>query len=240
MDDIGTNQHSGLRWPGYESRLGQTNVLVQLLDDANEATSKANELKHFADIRRNLSADLLLKSLQVRYAIDPGNYRISTAKDGSARINVGKENLNVSDFLTQHMNIKWAEAKVILAECYQAQQQDQSPLSAKYTRRTTRASSWQDSWRQYVADKKNIFSTKMDRDDRQAALSIALFERLKREELLKDSIIGTISAAKPHAEIQTMSQDPSVDSLAVASDKISIRENMERARREQELSLIHI
>ena len=128
----------------------------------------------------------MLNELEQRFAIDRSQYRIVTAKDGSPRINVGKENLNVSDFLTKHMNLKWDEAKALLRTCFDDQKTQQ---------RYVRADVWKASWTAYREDRQRIFGSSLSWQDKKQALSIVIFERLKREERLHEAF-GTISRGK--------------------------------------------
>lgn len=56
-------------------------------------------MAQYAEIRRNIEPVAFLNQLEKIYAVDPKNHKISYAKDGSPRFNVGKRNLNASDFL---------------------------------------------------------------------------------------------------------------------------------------------
>ena len=75
-------------------------------------------MAQYAEIRRNIDPVAFLHQLEKIYAVDPTNHKISYAKDGSPRFNVGKRNLNASDFLTKHLNLQWQEAKSVLEFCY--------------------------------------------------------------------------------------------------------------------------
>lgn len=59
--------------------------------------------------------------MKLTHGLNPDHYAVTRVKDGSPRIRTGATNLNVSDFLTKHMNMPWSEAKAILTGVYQMQ-----------------------------------------------------------------------------------------------------------------------
>ncbi|WP_420170746.1 LPD7 domain-containing protein (plasmid) [Pseudomonas alloputida] len=100
----------------------QSSVLTSLIQAEADKALQANDLQRFAEIRKNLNAEHLLAFAQLKFGVDPAQHAISKAKDGSARIKVGKYNYNVSDFLTKHIGLEWPEAAKLLEELYEKQQ----------------------------------------------------------------------------------------------------------------------
>lgn len=103
-------------------KFSDSNVLSHLANQSIDSQAKQAEMAQYAEIRRNIDPAAFLKQLEKIYAVEPKNYKISYAKDGSPRFNVGKRNLNASDFLTKHLNLQWQEAKSVLEFCYANQQ----------------------------------------------------------------------------------------------------------------------
>ena len=99
-----------------------SSVLTSLLHAENDNVLQANDLESFREIRQTLDADHLLAYVQLKFGVDPAQHPVTKAKDGSARIKVGKYNYNVSDFLTKHIGLEWAEASALLRELYDKQQ----------------------------------------------------------------------------------------------------------------------
>lgn len=95
-------------------------VLKQIAKDENEQIAVNDELELFREIRKELIPKELLDNLK-EFNVKQSDYNYFKVKDGSYRINVGNQNLNVSDFLTKHMNLSWSETKEILLSSYQKQ-----------------------------------------------------------------------------------------------------------------------
>jgi hypothetical protein len=100
----------------------QSSVLTSLLHAEHDKALQANDLEQFKEIRRNLDAQHLLAYAQLKFGVDPALHPVTKAKDGSARIKVGKYNYNVSDFLTKHIGLEWGEASNLLRDLYEKQQ----------------------------------------------------------------------------------------------------------------------
>ena len=103
------------------AKFSQSNALSALTRETLNEQSKQAEIAKYADIRRNIDPTAFLSHLERVYAINPQKYKVSYAKDGSPRFNVGKRNLNASDFLTKQLNLQWHEAKNVLEFCYENQ-----------------------------------------------------------------------------------------------------------------------
>lgn len=99
-------------------KFSDSNALSHLAYKTLDSQVKQAEMAQYAEIRRNIEPTAFLNQLEKIYAVDPKNHKISYAKDGSPRFNVGKRNLNASDFLTKHLNLQWQEAKSVLEFCY--------------------------------------------------------------------------------------------------------------------------
>ena len=99
-------------------KFSDSNALSHLVYKTLDSQVKQAEMAQYAEIRRNIEPVAFLNQLEKIYAVDPKNHKISYAKDGSPRFNVGKRNLNASDFLTKHLNLQWQEAKSVLEFCY--------------------------------------------------------------------------------------------------------------------------
>ena len=99
-------------------KFSDSNALSHLAYQTLDSQAKQAEMAQYAEIRRNIDPAVFLNQLEKIYAVDPKNHNISYAKDGSPRFNVGKRNLNASDFLTKHLNLQWQEAKSVLEFCY--------------------------------------------------------------------------------------------------------------------------
>lgn len=106
-------------------KFSDSNALSHLAYKTLDSQVKQAEMAQYAEIRRNIEPVAFLNQLEKIYAVDPKNHKISYAKDGSPRFNVGKRNLNASDFLTKHLNLQWQEAKSVLEFCY-ANQHDKN------------------------------------------------------------------------------------------------------------------
>ena len=227
VDDERADQHHGLR----RSRSGRdaSNRLVQLAGDIEEAKQREADRRYFAQVRRYLKPERLLDELEKRFAIAPSQYRILAAKDGSPRINVGRENLNVSDFLTKHMNLKWDEAKALLRSCFDEQ---------RTQHRYARADMWKTSWAAYREDRQRVFGSSLSWQDKKQALSIVIFERLKREERLHEAF-GSISRGKTMqlSPLEKPAETIAANRIAPHSLAVENRVTVERKQREDEFIL---
>ncbi|MFZ7203384.1 LPD7 domain-containing protein [Avibacterium avium] len=103
------------------AKFSHSNALSSLVNERLNEQVKQAEITKYADIRRNIDPNAFLSHLEKVYSIDPKKHKVSYAKDGSPRFNVGKRNLNASDFLTKHLNLQWHEAKSVLHFCYENQ-----------------------------------------------------------------------------------------------------------------------
>jgi hypothetical protein len=99
----------------------QTSVIGQLLHDLQTDREEVASHLEFAVIKQDLDAHRLLARLSHSHGVNPDHYPISKGRDGGDRIQAGSRKLNVSDFLTQEMNLNYRTAGQLLREIYQEQ-----------------------------------------------------------------------------------------------------------------------
>lgn len=199
-----------------ERRRPVDNVVGQRQADAGERANRASAetLSEFADIRKNMDARRFLTHVAISHGVIADKYEIVKAKDGSDRIRCGKRNLNVSDFLTQELNLSFAEAAPILREAYAAQLTDQHA----HARAAPTKSMWQDyrAWKdahyqargadwtaqraseatrraaikqKFQRQKSDLYAQGgLSRAERRAALSVARMERVQADQALRAQI----------------------------------------------------
>lgn len=150
-----------LRWPDERheraERTGRhaDSAIEQLARDAREAqrAQVAADLQEFATIRRELDATRLLAELSHSHGVLVQKYEVLTAADGSPRIKVGSQRLNVADFLTRELRLPWQEASAILRDCHARQRRGDPILRA---RELPRARLWQT----YVVEREGVLASK--------------------------------------------------------------------------------
>lgn len=202
----------------------------QIINDYINSKSQDNDLDKYKEIRLNLKADFFLEYLQNKFNINPNDYSFKYAKDGSARINTGKLNLNPSDFLTKHLNLEWKEAKLLLSECYSLQKDSNyqskpiikienwtkynseyrqgyysSIKQAKKEIRSLVRTLKSQSFDEYREDKNRIYQQYRTKEERKGYLSIVVFEKLKKESMIneyKDSLLSKLKEMESKPEIE--------------------------------------
>ncbi|MDI1308440.1 MAG: hypothetical protein PSV17_03285 [Methylotenera sp.] len=114
--------------PTGGSRSGS--VVDQSLNELHKAKqiNAASKESRTQKIKRELNAQLLLDALVESHGLVAEKYTISKGADGGDRILAGKQNLNVSDFLTREMHMPWAEASKILNDVYITQDKTNATL----------------------------------------------------------------------------------------------------------------
>lgn len=128
-----------LRWAdGAGRRVGETSIAyssaaTDILLRHIERHKELTESEKFAQIKKDIEPERFLSYLKDKYNLNPANHKISYASDGSPRFRSDKRNLNASDFLTKKMNLSWDEAKIILTDIYDQQQQNKSYSSVNNT-----------------------------------------------------------------------------------------------------------
>ncbi|WP_222238497.1 LPD7 domain-containing protein [Klebsiella quasipneumoniae] len=134
-----------LRWAdGAGRRVGETSIAyssaaTDIFLRHIERHKELIESEKFAQIKKDIEPERFLSYLKDKYNLNPANHKISYASDGSPRFRSDKRNLNASDFLTKKMNLSWDEAKIILTDIYDQQQQNKSYSAVNNT--TARLSS---------------------------------------------------------------------------------------------------
>lgn len=202
-------------------KFSDSNVLSRLARDTIEDQAKRAENAKYAEIRRNIEPKAFLAHLSRIYLIDPNQHKISYAKDGSPRFNVGKQNLNASDFLTKHLNLQWSEAKTVLNFCYDNQSNkniNQENLAKSEMLKNLKAFDsdirrYEKSFRlelknmnidnrnAYREEKKRIYSRTFDVKIRNQELAIASFRCMQRQEVIdkfEKNTIAYITEAKQY------------------------------------------
>ncbi|SEF13163.1 hypothetical protein SAMN02787142_8000 [Burkholderia sp. WP9] len=243
-------------------------VRDQFARDLSEArarsgtTGPADGRSEFAEIRGTLDASRLLAALAQSHGLIVEKYQIGKGRDGADRIRAGSRRLNVSDFLTEEMNLSWADAAHLLRDTYRAQT-GQDPAHAP--RRTPERDLWVEfqAWRAAFRDAlrrewtaqglqekerrtaiKSAFYGKRsaiaDRTDlpstqRKDALSAARVERLEAEATLREQVIRERGALKGAARRALTDQYRDfLRERAQAGDARALRElrRMQRLRSE--------
>lgn len=246
-------EYSGLRRSGHYGqsegggRAVASSLPAQALKSALSHDEQVRERLAFTEIRRHLKPERLLSVLKEEYGLLPERHTVTFARDGSARISAGNQNLNVSDFLTKHMNIPWNDAREILKSCYAEQKLDAQLVKADRSIQRDVRQQKAESWTLYQRDKNDIWMRRVSPPERQAALSVALFERLQREELIRESAqqrmsqfavnnnqsvesenMGLSDAFKGHVSSEN-------NGFVSTDNSISIKDNVAKIEREQEM-----
>lgn len=208
----GQSEHDGLRRSTRNTdRLDSVVGNIANRNAERKAISTESEIAEFKNIRLTLNADHLLNRLSNTHGIDLANYEVKQAKDGSARISSGKLNLNVSDFLTKEMNFSWNETKQYLRAAYDEQiSNEMSQAKIKVPREVWESFNSEfrpnyfskikevrselnynckrmryESKQAYFNERKEIFSKKLSYAERKAALSVAVFNKLKNDKEIR-------------------------------------------------------
>ena len=189
------------------AKFSHSNALSSLVNERLNEQAKQAEIAKYADIRRNIDPNAFLSHLEKVYSIDPKKHKVSYAKDGSPRFNVGKRNLNASDFLTKHLNLQWHEAKSVLHFCYENQHNkniNQERLAYEQMKNNIKAFDSElrqfekfakvtlhnmnvDNRNAFREEKKRIYARQsIDTKIRNQELAIASFRCMQRQELIDE------------------------------------------------------
>jgi hypothetical protein len=205
-----------------DGKLGATgrhadNVVGQLARDVreNKQARSAERKGDMQEIKQQLDARRLLADLSRSHGVIPEKYEVTKGKDGGDRIKCGTRNLNVSDFLTKHLNMPWKEADKTLRDSYSRQtgrelhatprQQARRQLWAEFQaergeRQQQRTQKWEAQRRsessrlqgikqEYQAKKSRVYDGRgMTPAARRAAASVARMERVTKESALREQI----------------------------------------------------
>lgn len=223
LEHEGAERSDALRRGGDRATAGGLNgrdvdnVVGQLAHEARErkALQLADRQPEMAEIKRTLDARRLLDHLSHSHGLKPEKYTITKGKDGGDRIQCGTRNLNVSDFLTEHMRLPWeTEAKKILQDCYAAQRGnlveharskprrelwEQYRSEGKPAQELKRKAEWdaqRASETERFAKIKDVFAAQkgriegdrsMSAVERRAAISVARMQRVQAEQALRET-----------------------------------------------------
>lgn len=189
------------------AKFSHSNALSSFVNERLNEQAKQAEIAKYADIRRNIDPNAFLSHLEKVYSIDPKKHKVSYAKDGSPRFNVGKRNLNASDFLTKHLNLQWLEAKSVLHFCYENQHNkniNQERLAYEQMKNNIKAFDSElrqfeklakvtlhnmnvDNRNAFREEKKRIYARQsIDTKIRNQELAIASFRCMQRQELIDE------------------------------------------------------
>ncbi|EGU31301.1 relaxase NikB [Vibrio ichthyoenteri ATCC 700023] len=150
---------------------GRLNVVTQLANDDKEKSKQLSELEFFKEVRKNLNPKELFPFV-AKFGVKDDVHKFFKSRDGSYRINVDNRNLNVSDFLTKHLNLPWLDAREILLNAYQKQAEN-NLSNAGYN--------------SIIFAREDIVSLEYSVYD-----SIKIFEYLKKVELHKDANMSAL------------------------------------------------
>ena len=156
-----------------------SSVLARIQADMRERYEQAADKERYAEIRQHLDGSQLLASLSHTHGLNPSLYQVTTAKDGTPRIQCGSRALTPSDFLTKELGLPWKEAAPILRQTYEHQ------LGKKVT--TGRGKSavsplWQQFKANQLAEKPAQDRQRQMFDGETKRYRTDLFSRLKREQ----------------------------------------------------------
>lgn len=200
MDNKGTDSDRGLRWNGAGALVNKNPLTQSVIDEIQRSNSLGDGKKfEIALIKKELDASRLLARLSQTHGVVVEKYSITKSKDGADRIKAGKNNYNVSDFLTKEMNLPWNEAKEILVSTYQ----DQSINTFTPNVRNTPSQSL---WEQFRASEQNYHAdvlqerenqrlSEMRRKDDIRRSYAAEKEKIRKDELTKNKN-PSLSAAR--------------------------------------------
>jgi hypothetical protein len=98
-----------------------SSVLARLQVELSERYEQAADKDRYAEIRQHLDCSQLLARLSHTHGLDVELYQVTTAKDGTPRIQCGSRALSPSDFLSKQLGLPWKEAAPILRQVYEHQ-----------------------------------------------------------------------------------------------------------------------
>ncbi len=182
--------------------------------ELRERYEQANDKERYAEIRKNLDCNRLLARLAHSHGVKPQLYQVTTADDGTPRIQCGTNARTPNDFLTKELGLAWRDAAPILRDCYAAQlgHEPQKPRNThrpalwsdyrawRQIRTERRATDWErqkeseqarraEIKRQFHADKGRLQGDRsLSATERKAALSLARMQRIEAEKQLREAI----------------------------------------------------
>ena len=103
------------------SLIQPSSVLARGRADLLDRYEQAADKEKYAEIRENIDCMQLLSRLSHSHRLNPVLYPVTTAKDGTPRIQCGSRSLSPSDFLMKELGLPWKEAAPILRQTYEHQ-----------------------------------------------------------------------------------------------------------------------
>lgn len=210
-------------------------VLGQLKYDHQESELAENidTVAEFSKIKRELDARQLLNSLSQTHGVMPEKYEITKSSDGSDRIKVGAQNLNVSDFLTKEMHLSFAEAAPILKREYERQHSQKADklLPVQEPRRRL--------WDEYtefhrVAAKpaRNLAWEQQRQSERARRQAIKDEYAVRRAEILKNQLTTTADERKVAHSLTTSAKENAESELrrAITAERDALKVNGKLSR----------
>lgn len=181
MDNNSKYQHHELRRlddDGRGRRDGRIDVVSQLAIDNKEIKRELTEGEQLQEIKSKLQPRFLFESVK-HLNVDPKKFPFYKEKDGF-KIKFENRNLNVSDFLTKGLHLKWNEAKATLFNAYQLQ------LENRLTKESENAI---------------IFKPTIGQSDHYTVQdSINVFRYLVQKQELRDQTMGAIDKLRELAD----------------------------------------
>ena len=156
-----------------------SSVLTRVHADRRERYEQATDKERYADIRQHLDCAQLLGSLSHTHGLNPELYQLTTAKDGTPRIQCGSRALSPSDFLTKELGLPWRDAAQILRKTFEHQ------MGSKVTMARGRAAAsplWRELKSEQLAGKAVAMQRMQAFDTETKANRAVLFAALKTEQ----------------------------------------------------------
>ena len=163
-------------------------TVTTLIHGYRRDKTNSEERLELNKIKQTLDANQLIKSLSATYGVSKNKYTVITASDGSHRIKCGNRKLNVSDFLTQELNLSWKDSKRIIKDEYHRQKNKEiAPTKAEFKK-------WQPN---YITAKKTAWQEQRE-SERSRLLNQRLELKIKKAAIYQDK---TLSKKERNQEI---------------------------------------
>lgn len=172
--------NSQSRGAGQFVEIQPSSVIARLQFELRDRYQQAAEKDKYSEIRKNLDCSQLLTRLSHSHSLNPELYQITTAKDGTPRIQCGSRALSPSDFLMKELGLAWKDAAPILRQTYQAQ------IGGKVIKPRFDKSAPAKLWKDFKAEQeptKNELSKRLKAFDGAAkSRRTAMYDRLKADQ----------------------------------------------------------
>lgn len=133
LSQTGTKEFTANGQAWSETARKDDSLVSQLIADHNSQAvlaSAANDAT-YQEMKQNLQAGRVIDRLSKTHGLQPDLYPVVTADDGSDRIQVGKNAMDVGAFLTKKMGMSYnTEALPYMKECYGEQMKNVYSLKA--------------------------------------------------------------------------------------------------------------